>query len=251
MCTVLFAWQWRPDVPVVLAANRDERMGRPTDPPMRLQTGPDLWGGRDRLAGGTWLAVDPAARRLCAVTNRYAGSRGPVGPPDPTRRSRGELPVRLLAGGADTLGQLSADAYNPVNVLWLAPEAAWWSTLEGRIDLEPGVHALTVHHVDDPTGTKTQRLLALARSAAGDATDARDLRDRLTLVLRSHDTDPDGPPQSAACIHGDEYGTVSSSTVVVDGDGVELAYAPGRPCVTPYTAVDMVDMVDVVDRKPR
>lgn len=243
MCTVLFVWQWRPDAPIVLAANRDERIGRPTDPPMRLNTGPDLWGGRDRLAGGTWLAVDPAARRLCAVTNRYLTRPGsPAQPPDPTLRSRGELPVRLLAGGADgadTLGQLSAVAYNPVNVVWLAPEAAWWSTLEGRIDLEPGVHALTVQDVDDPTSTKTQRLLALARSAADEANDPRELRDRLAGLLRSHDTDPDGPPQSAACIHGDEYGTVSSSTVVVDGDGVELTYAPGRPCVTPYTAVDL------------
>jgi uncharacterized protein with NRDE domain len=241
VCTVLFAWQWRPDVPVVLAANRDERIGRPTDPPMRLHAGPDLWGGRDQLAGGTWLAVDPAARRLCAVTNRHL-AEAPVRPPDPALRSRGELPVLLLTGDAGTLGGLAADAYNPVNVLWLAPERAWWSSLDGRVDLEPGVHALTVQDVDDPASAKTQRLLALARRAADDASDARDLRDRLAAVLRSHDTDPGGPPQSAACIHGDEYGTVSSSTVVVDGDGVELSYAAGRPCVTPYAVVSLTDL---------
>jgi uncharacterized protein with NRDE domain len=249
VCTVLFAWQWRPDVPVVLAANRDERIGRPSDPPMRLHASPDLWGGRDRLAGGTWLAVDPAARRLCAVTNRHLAD-APVRPPDPTLRSRGELPVRLLTGStgstgnngnAGELGGLRAEEYNPVNVLWLAPEQAWWSSLDGRVDLEPGVHALTVQDVDDPSSAKTQRLLALARRAADDASDAQDLRDRLAAVLRSHDTDPGGPPQSAACIHGDEYGTVSSSTVVVDSGGVELAYAAGRPCVTPYALVNLTE----------
>jgi uncharacterized protein with NRDE domain len=237
VCTILVAWRWRPDVPLVLAANRDELIGRPTDPPMLLHDQPAIFGGRDRVADGTWLAVEPARRRVCALTNRYVGE--PFVPPDPTRRSRGDLPVLLLTSGVETMAELDAAAYNPVNLLWLDPDRARWSTLEDARDLTPGVHALTVQDLDDQTSAKTVRLLGQARTAAEVAADAVDLRDRLAALLTSHETDPGGPPQSAACIHGDVYGTVSSSTVVIGPDGVDFRYAPGRPCVTPYATVDL------------
>ena len=101
------------------------------------------------------------------------------------------------------------------------------------------MHVLTVRDLDDPDSPKAVRLLGQARAAAAEATGADDLRDRLAALLTSHETDPGGPPQSAACIHGEVYGTVSSSTVVVSADGVDLRYAPGRPCVTPYETVDL------------
>ena len=235
MCTILIAWQWRPDVPLVLAANRDELLGRATDPPMLLHDDPPIWGGRDRVAGGTWLAVDPKARRVCGLTNRHVDAAG-VGP-DPAKRSRGELPLLVLTGEDDVVESLRADDYNPVNLISFAPGRAWWSTLHGAIDLTPGVHVLTVRDLDDPASPKAVRLLAQAHAAAASATDATDLRDRLAALLTSHETNPGGPPQSAACIHGDVYGTVSSSTVVVTADGAELRYASGRPCVTPYETV--------------
>jgi uncharacterized protein with NRDE domain len=240
VCTILLAWQWRSDVPLVLVANRDERIGRPTDPPMRLHDDPPVWGGRDRVAGGTWLAVDPASGRVCALTNRHAA--GQPAAPDPAKLSRGALPVMLLTGGE--VAGLDPQAYNPVNLLWFDRAHAWWSTLAesgARVALAPGVHALTVRDVDDPAEPKTQRLLAAAQSAAAAARDATDLRDQLAALLTSHETDLRGGPQSAACIHGDQYGTVSSSTVVltqgVGGPNVEFRYAPGRPCVTPYELV--------------
>jgi uncharacterized protein with NRDE domain len=238
---VLFVWRWRPDVPLVLAANRDERLDRETDPPMLLHEHPALWGGRDRTAGGTWLAVDPAGRRVAGVTNRHVGEPDVVR--DPTKKSRGELPVRMLLDGEPAVLALDPDDYNPVNALLFEPTEAVWSTLGhapgATVHLAAGAHALTVQDLDDPTSTKTMRLLDGARLAADQASNARDLRDRLAALLTSHDPDPDGPPQSAACIHGDEYGTVSSSTVVVDGSGLELRYAPGRPCTTPYGLVEL------------
>jgi uncharacterized protein with NRDE domain len=241
VCSIVLAWRWRPGVPLVLAANRDERLDRETDPPRLLHEHPDLWGGRDRSAGGTWLAVEPATGRVAAVTNRHLGDPDVVR--DPAKRSRGELPLRVLLGDDDTLVRLDPGDYNPVNVLSCGPAGAVWSTLGpapgATVRLTEGVHALTVQDLDDPTSEKTLRLLDQARRAAADAVDPSDLRDRLAALLTSHETDPGGPPQSAACIHGDEYGTVSSSTVVVDDTGVELRYAPGRPCVTPYEVVDL------------
>jgi uncharacterized protein with NRDE domain len=147
--------------------------------------------------------------------------------------------VLLLAEGETALAGLAASDYNPVNLLWFDRAHAWWSTLARSGTITPGVHALTVHDLDDESSPKTQRLLAAAQVAADAASGADDLRDRLAGLLTSHETDPGGPPQSATCIHGDEYGTVSSSTVVVRDDRVELRYADGRPCVTPYRRVDL------------
>ncbi len=95
MCTL--AVSVVPDHPraVVLAAVRDEFLGRAWDPPARhWPDRPTLLGGRDRVAGGTWLAVDPQSRRAGCVLNA-AGRRAPV----TGRRSRGGLPLLAAAGG--------------------------------------------------------------------------------------------------------------------------------------------------------
>ena len=126
MCTIVFAWQVFDDVPLVMAANRDEAVGRPSDPPLLLQDDPPLWGGRDRLAGGTWLAVDPTGR-ICAVTNRHPGGRLPER--DSARSSRGQIPGLVLntvddEGALAVLDGFTAQTYNPVNVLYISRQTA-------------------------------------------------------------------------------------------------------------------------------
>ena len=57
---------------------------------------PPRWGGRDRVAGGTWLAVDPAGR-IGAVTNRHPGgvfAARDHAPPD-ARRPAARRPRRV------------------------------------------------------------------------------------------------------------------------------------------------------------
>jgi uncharacterized protein with NRDE domain len=244
MCTVLFAWKWAVDVPWLVAANRDELRARPSDPPGLLQADPPLWGGRDRMAGGTWLAVDPTGR-VCAVTNRHPGGRLPAR--DPNRRSRGELPLDVLRGGDDAsaahvLAELDAASYNPVNVLYLSAGAAEWVGLDDeagvrRRDLEPGIHVLTEQDPDDPASEKTARLLAEARAAGETARDGDDLLRLFRAILAGHDRGPSDLPQGATCIHQTEYGTVSSAVVAATADGVRFAHAEGQPCVTPYLRV--------------
>src|SRR4051812_25845734 len=79
-----------PDAPLIVGANRDELLERPAVPMTVLQdAGPRILGGRDELAGGTWLAVNEAGV-VAGLTNRpLAGQR------DPAKRSRGELPLAL------------------------------------------------------------------------------------------------------------------------------------------------------------
>jgi hypothetical protein len=73
---------------VLIAANRDERLDREWDPPAAHW--PGLIGGRDRLGGGSWMAVNHHGV-MAAVLNRV-GSLGP----EPGKRSRGELPLLAL-----------------------------------------------------------------------------------------------------------------------------------------------------------
>ena len=96
-----------------MAANRDEFLARPADPPERSADGRWL-APRDRQAGGTWLGVN-ATGLFVGVTNRSAGPR------DPARRSRGLLVLDALeSADAPDLHRRLADA-RPGRVQRLPP----------------------------------------------------------------------------------------------------------------------------------
>lgn len=244
MCTVLLAWRCVADADVVLAANRDELIARASVPPGLLSEHPRIAGGRDLIAGGTWLAV-AADGRLCAVTNRRTGSADEV-QRDPDRRSRGEIPLAALTGideaGLDAfLRGLGPGRYNPVNVLYASPRVAIVAHVDDEAPprithLTPGPHVLTVHDVDDVARPKDGKLMEELAGAIAAAPNAAALELRLRTVL-ADDTSPTGDPLDATCIHGDVYGTVSASTVVISRSGVAYRYAPGRPCATLFEDV--------------
>jgi uncharacterized protein with NRDE domain len=240
VCTVIVGFECMTDASLIVAANRDELRARPSDPPMLLTEEPPRWGGRDRVAGGTWLAVDPGGR-VGAVTNRHPG--GVLPPRDPARRSRGGLPLEVLtdddASAAARMSGLQASAYNPVNVLYLSPTSALWTGLDdasGRRTraLDPGVHVITEQDPDDPADPKGRRIRDQAEVALAASTGTADLVERWRQVLRSHESPGGGSP---ACIHADLHGTVSSATVLVGPHGVRYEHADGPPCITPYVRV--------------
>jgi uncharacterized protein with NRDE domain len=260
MCTILLAWRCFGDAPVVFAANRDELRSRPSAPPGILADDPLVAGGRDLLAGGTWLAVSETGR-IAAVTNRFAAAR------DPSRRSRGEIPLHLLDAPADTIGArmgaLSPDAYNPFNALHVSPDRAVAAHCRGEgivevVELEPGPHVITVHDTDDRSWPKVAFLYGRLEAAVTVSSTAAELLPAMEELLRDHGQgggprsrglDPqaargESPPLDGrselehACVHADGYGTVSSSSVVVHAGGkITHRHAPGPPCVTEHADV--------------
>ena len=227
----------------MLAANRDELIARPSAPPGILQASPLILGGRDLVAGGTWLAV-ASDGRICAVTNRHPGDGPPVAP-DPSRRSRGEIPVALLTADPadipDRLAGLGPEVYNPVNVLWLDADRALVAHVDESgpvrvVDLAPGPHVLTTREVDDARNPKVAMLSAGVDRALAAGGDAGGVMKGLRAILADHTSASDSPVD-AACIHGDVYGTVSASTVIVRASRITYDHAPGRPCVTPFATV--------------
>lgn len=92
MCLILVAHQLRPDLPLLLLANRDEFLGRATAPLSSWPEAPAVAGGRDLVSGGSWLGVG-ADGRWAAVTNVRDGERSLAGAP-----SRGWLVRDYLLG---------------------------------------------------------------------------------------------------------------------------------------------------------
>jgi uncharacterized protein with NRDE domain len=103
-----------PGSPLLVAANRDERHDRPAETITVLrERGPRILGGRDKLAGGTWLAVNENGL-VAGLTNQPSALGR-----DDTRRSRGELPLAFAAhaDAATAVAKVCADLdpadYNP------------------------------------------------------------------------------------------------------------------------------------------
>jgi hypothetical protein len=150
MCTVLLRFQPGSAWPLLIAAVRDEFLERPWDPPAaHWPAHPSIVGGRDRTAGGTWLAVDTATSggrspALAAILN---GVRLPP-PASGTRPSRGGLPLAALAGDLPS----SFDGYDGFHLLHAGPArvlvVSWDGATEVRRELPPGDHILVNEGVD-------------------------------------------------------------------------------------------------------
>jgi uncharacterized protein with NRDE domain len=240
MCLVLIALDSHPDYSLIVAANRDEFYDRPTAPAGFWADAPTVLAGRDLKAGGTWLGVDRQGR-LAAVTNYRQGQRESAAP-----RSRGHLVSDFLTRGIGALEHMErvqgdAGLYNGFNLI--ASDAAglfYYSNREGRVrPLPPGMYGLSNHLLDTPwpkvAATKTA-FGALVSAGASDPT--ADLFALLSNRARASD---DQLPAtgvgrewerllSSAFIASDDYGTRSSTIVLVGRDGdiifVERSFGP-------------------------
>ena len=230
MCTLAVAWRVDRRWPVVVAANRDERLGRPSEGWAVRDGGGGarIAAPRDALGGGTWMGV--SARGVFAgLTNFHA----PVAwYPDPERRSRGEIVGLALgkpsAGAArEVLRGMDGSRWNPFHLVVADADSAflWWYDGERTsiVDFAPGLHVVTE---SSPTGSCPRGDLVRARWPV-DASITR-LRELLTLHA---------PPHAAAtCIHGDPaYGTRSSAVLRIAADlgASELFATDARPCTAP------------------
>jgi uncharacterized protein with NRDE domain len=259
MCLLVVAHQVSSEVALFVAANRDERYARPATAVTVLRaSSPRIVGGRDELAGGTWLAVNELGV-VAALTN--APSRTGR---DPDKRSRGELPLMLAnhqhAADAieDLVAKVDPNEYNPCWMLVGDRDALFYLEISPGIDpprvteLQPGLHILENKPLGAPS-TKVDRVRALW-SATSAATGIPPTAEVAALLGDTHPTsggDEEVPAQkddelirerrrahSAICIHTDTYGTRSSAIVSVpreQGKSPEMLVADGAPDTVPFT----------------
>ena len=233
MCSLIVLRGLSERHPLFVAANRDERTDRSSAPP-------GAWRGqrrkmlspRDRVAGGTWLAIDDGGR-FAGITNVH-GEPAVEGAP-----SRGHLPHLALdhedlrEGAEAVLDRVAA-----------APHAAF------QLVLADADRILVIRHVSASTTceARSEPVVALSNehavgvwqprgleAALAPALDGGARLDALARCLRERGGGSDGA--HAVCKHGEDYATVSSSLIAVaasGGRGTIWRYAPGPPDVTGY-----------------
>jgi hypothetical protein len=211
MCTVVVLKRSQHPWPVMVAANRDELLDRPWDPPAAWWPDrPGVVAGRDRLGGGTWMGIN--RHHVVAVVLNRRGSLGPA----PDKRSRGELPLMALEHrsaevAASAIADLDAGSWRSFNlVIADSTGAAFWLRGLGqghpeKMPLSDGVHVITSSDPNDMTRERVARYLPRFRSAPTPEIDDY-------AAWRALITDRSGTDEEQLHVvprHG--YGTVSSS----------------------------------------
>ena len=212
--------------PIFVASNRDERKDRASAPPgLHVGERRRMLSPRDRLKGGTWLAVSDLGL-LAGITN-IAGQ-----PLDPSANSRGELPH--LALDADTLdaaaeavaAAVGAARYNAFQLVLCDGKRAvvlrWSGGQLARHESRGPLLVVTNEHAPGelPAAPFEPALEPGLQPAQRFA--------RLLPILRD-----DGRLTGHRVLkHGAEYGTVSSSLIGVragDPRALIWEYAAGAP----------------------
>jgi uncharacterized protein with NRDE domain len=246
MCTVVILRRPTAAWPLILAANRDERVARPWQAPGRhWPDRPDVVAGHDELAGGTWLGLNDTGV-VAAVMNRE-GSLGP----DPQKRSRGELPLEALDhADADAavaaLGHLDGGAYRPFNLVIADNRDAYWlkSTGAGPVAVTPldaGLSMLTARDLNDTSSPRIAAFLPLFQEVAPPDPENARWEAWQALMAAGRPEDPAGPDAAMAIATEGGYGTVSGSLIALPRDMPKARpvwhFCGGRPGIAPYDEV--------------
>src|SRR5687768_7793067 len=113
MCLIVLGWRVHPELPLIVAANRDEFHARPAAPAAFWEDHPSILAGRDLEARGTWMGVY-RSREFAAIT-KYRGATGPR-----AMESSVALVSSFLGNGArpgEYIESLKAGLYSGFNLL--------------------------------------------------------------------------------------------------------------------------------------
>ena len=234
MCTVAALVRPSAAVPVMLAANRDEQLDRPWDPP--AEWWPGIVGGRDRTAGGTWMALNRHGV-ACCVLNRQ-GSLGPA----PGKRSRGELPLIALAQpnlgvAVEAIACLDAGQWRSFNLVLASCEGAVFvrGLGHGRPEawaLPEGVSMVTAFDPNDLNSPRVARHLPRFKAAAAPDTD--DWQGWRAVLSDSTGT----IVQQINVLPRAGFGTVCSALLGLPAHGSpQWLFAAGSPDVAPFRPI--------------
>lgn len=197
MCLIVLAWRVRPELPLIVAANRDEFHARSSARAGFWKDHPSILAGRDLEAGGSWMGISRSGR-FAAVTN-YRGGRDPN-----ATQSRGALVRDFLLTDLSSKAfigktEKSKNSYSGFNLLIADGEELWSLSNRdgGSRRLEPGSYALGNLLLD------TAEVLAV--KARFEGTGAA-IESQFALL-------------AGAKIVAPEYGTRCSTVLLAHGDG--------------------------------
>ncbi|MBS9404280.1 NRDE family protein [Halomonas sp. TRM85114] len=230
MCLIALDHRPGSTFPLRLVANRDEFHARPTAPLAAWDEAPAIVGGRDMLAGGSWLAVHRRGR-FAAVTN-VRDPRLQVGAEAPSRGAlvRDALEADALPAWLDRLAAGGALRYAGFNLLVGDGKRLWhlhrgWEGVSLQA-LAPGLHGLSNAGLDTPW----PKLIAARQGLAASVAHQRWPQAALEAMRDSRPTADHQLPDtgielelerrlSAAFIVGEDYGTRATTWLEWRADG--------------------------------
>jgi uncharacterized protein with NRDE domain len=237
MCLLFFSYRSTPGYRLVVAANRDEFLARPTAPLDFVDTEKTLLAGRDLQGGGTWLGIT-AGLKFAAITNFRDPAANRADAP-----SRGEILMDYLHGDTAAGPYLQALAtrasrYNGFNlILGDAADLYYFSNKKGMPrKLAPGFYGLS-NHLLDTAWPKVVRGKELLRPHMVETSEIDPLR--LLELLQDNSSPPDDMlPDTGAGLEWERllgpifidsptYGTRSSAVITVT-DGGAITFTEKR-----------------------
>lgn len=240
MCLIFFSIHHHPTYKLIVAGNRDEFYGRKTAAANYWTDHPEILGGRDLEAGGTWLAMNRNGR-ISFITN----FRDPLHI-NPTAPSRGKLVSDFVLGKESPFVYLNqreseAKTYNGFNLV--AGDSNGFAYLSnygaGTQKLKPGFYGLSNHLLDTPWPKITEGKKRLAPLLNENKIEPEEIFRILHSESRAEDRElpSTGVPLeleralSAMFIKTPNYGSRCSTVVLIDQDNrvnfSERVYTPG------------------------
>ncbi|MDE0800730.1 MAG: NRDE family protein [Rhodospirillaceae bacterium] len=253
MCTVVILR--RPDHrwPLLVGANRDEKITRPWLAPSRhWPDRPDVTAGLDELGGGSWMGLNDHGVVAC-ILNR----RGTLGP-QYGKLSRGEIVLDALdhpdaSAAAEALKHLDGKAFRDFNLLIADNRDAYWLKLDASSSttitvqaIPAGLSMLTAGDMNDGRSPRISAFLPKFRSADMPDPDKDDWTSWKALLGAGPQP---GSVGVAMCFPPDAgFGTTSSALVALPSIETAMAHPPqpvkwdfasGAPDSAPFEPVGL------------
>ncbi len=227
MCVILLSLHVSSKYPFVLAANRDEYYRRPSATAQFWSDCPDLLGGRDLEAGGTWLGINRTGQ-FAAITNHFDPASTDIAP-----RSRGEI-VSTFLQSDKTVDQFaeqlrrSDNQYNGYGLLFGDFSTLYYHSNKTALTttLCCGIHALSNSLINSPWPRVQAGRLKLQQAVEKDQDLLLEhlfdiLIDQQSSSVSSHGKNQSSthfrhPANAPMFIRTKDYGTRSSTVILVD-----------------------------------
>lgn len=227
MCLIFISLNDHPQYKLIVAANRDEFYNRKTAPASFWNDYPDIVGGRDMEAMGTWMAMTKQGKVSLVTNYRDLTNINPNAP------SRGQLVTDFLLEDlspefylqrVETKGKL----YNGFNlIVGSAEELYYYSNYkEGVEKIKPGLHGLSNHLLNTPWPKVARGIEKMKSALSTNDVDSGELfellyDDRIAPDEKLPDTGVGLERErmlSSMFIKSPNYGTRCSTVLMVDRD---------------------------------
>ncbi len=252
MCVCFVSFGQNPKYPLIIAHNRDEYYARPTAAAAFWDSDPEIFGGRDLLAGGTWLGLN--TRGSIALITNY---RDPKAKRE-SARSRGHIVNALLESKLPMTIELQAileksEEYNEFSTLAYGEGKLWYASSPRRKleELNPGSYALSNHELNTPW-PKVQKISEQGKLIAQQE---ENLIEGFLALMADTTAAPDEELPSTGVgldlerllspifIKTETYGTRCSTVILVENSGkitfFERSFSPTH---TPSDVVEKFDL---------